>query len=71
MSQPAQPQFDRLIPFEEVAHQTGIGRTQLYEMIARGEFPRPYKRGRSSRWSERAVQDWIAAFKAGTAGLAA
>ena len=39
----------------------GIGRSRAYELIARGEFPKPVKLGRSSRFVSTEIDAWIAA----------
>ena len=51
---------DRCITLTEVMARTGVSKTKVYAMINAGEFPRPAKFGRSSRWSERAVDRVIA-----------
>lgn len=56
--------YDRFLRLPEVSRTTGLARTQIYDLTAKGEFPRPVKRGRSSLWPESAVQDWIARLKA-------
>ena len=40
---------------------TGLSRSQLYRLIARGEFPRPIKLAgtASAAWSSTAVSHWI------------
>ena len=49
-----------LIGVREVLRQAGIGRTYLYVLMARGEFPRPHSQvGRQHRWRQSLVQAWI------------
>lgn len=55
---------DRLLPLPAVIHATGFSAPTIYRKIATGEFPRPVKIGRASRWSENDVQIWIEARKA-------
>lgn len=55
----SQKPLDRLIKFEEVMRQVGLGRTKIYEMIQFEEFPAPVKLGRYSRWSQIEIQEWI------------
>lgn len=46
----------------EVRRRAGLGRTSLYELIGRGEFPRPYplsETGRAVAWLEAEVDGWI------------
>ena len=50
----------RLIRLPEVLHVCGISRSALYEMIARGDFPRPVRIGsRSVGWRLRDIRTWI------------
>ena len=50
----------RLIRLPEVLHACGISRSALYEMIARGDFPRPVRIGsRSVGWRLRDIRTWI------------
>jgi prophage regulatory protein len=46
---------DRGLTMREVKERTGLGKTKIYAMIKAGEFPRPGKFGKASRWSEIAV----------------
>ena len=55
---------DRLLTRQAVSDLVGFQTTSLYCKIAAGEFPPPVKIGRCSRWSERAVADWIEEQKA-------
>lgn len=50
---------DRIIRLPEVLSRVGLGKTALYGLIKRGEFPEQIKLGRASGWSECEVQDWI------------
>ena len=41
---------------------TGLSRSTIYEMMDRGEFPRPIRVGRRAvAWPESAVLAWLAA----------
>jgi len=56
---------DRLLKLSAVMEMTGIGRTMIYRLIRRGDFPQPYKPGgASSRWSQREIVEWVAALGA-------
>jgi prophage regulatory protein len=60
------PTGPRLMPLTEVIYMTGLSRPEIYRRIARsvangGGFPRPVKLGRTSRWVQSEVSDWIAA----------
>lgn len=58
----APPAPERLLRMVEVERQTGISRSQLYRLIAAGDFPRSVSLyGRSKAWVESQVQAWIAA----------
>lgn len=50
----------RLIRIPEVLNKTGMGRTMLYELIKRGEFPKQYYiTERIVAWQESEVDQWI------------
>jgi prophage regulatory protein len=52
-----QLQFHRL---KQVKAQVGYGRTSIYEMIKRGEFPKPYALGpRAVGWLSTDIAAWI------------
>lgn len=55
---------DRLLTRQAVSAMIGFQTTALYGKIAAGDFPRPVKIGRCSRWSERAVAAWVEEQKA-------
>lgn len=54
----------RLIRLPEVKHLTGLSRTQIYRLEARGDFVKRIKLGSgpssATAWSESAVLQWIA-----------
>lgn len=49
----------RFLRLPEVMHRVSLGKTAIYAMIKREEFPAPIKLGLASVWEERAVNDWI------------
>ena len=49
---------DRFLRSQQVIDLTGVPRASRYEMINRGEFPRPVKLGKIAAWSEREITDW-------------
>lgn len=50
----------RMLRLPEVMHQTGLGRTAIYDAIKRGDFPRPRKLTRhASAWLESEIHSWI------------
>jgi prophage regulatory protein len=51
---------DRIQRLPEVMQTTGLGRTQLYNLINEGRFPRPVKlSARAVGWRESDIQAWI------------
>jgi len=49
-----------LLRLQQVINRTGLGRSSIYAMASKGEFPKPIKIGvRSSAWLEDEVRDWI------------
>lgn len=53
------PNASPLLPLDLLQAYVGFGRSHLYALIARGEFPQPVKIGRSSRWPLHEVEAWI------------
>ena len=53
-----QPEFYRLT---DVLAKIGVGKTTVYKMIGRGQFPRPVKLGeRAVAWRRSDIEGWIA-----------
>jgi excisionase family DNA binding protein len=50
----------RLISTRTVAERTDIGKSGIYDLLRRGEFVRPVKIGRRTRFLESDVDQWIA-----------
>lgn len=49
--------FSRLAEVEAI---TGLKKTALYQLMAEGEFPRPYKlSGRAVGWKKSEIDEWI------------
>jgi len=68
MTEPAEESCDRLLRLPEVRKRVGLGKTMIYELIADGRFPKPYKITRAAaRWSEREIDAWIDGVKTGAA----
>jgi prophage regulatory protein len=66
MTEPAEESCDRLLRLPEVRKRVGLGKTMIYELIADGRFPKPYKiTPAAARWSEREIEAWINTVKAG------
>ncbi|MCF6782609.1 helix-turn-helix transcriptional regulator [Stutzerimonas stutzeri] len=50
----------RLIRRKEVLLRVGLSVSTLYEMISRGEFPRPVQIGRQAvAWVDSEISEWI------------
>jgi prophage regulatory protein len=50
----------RIIRLAEVKNLTGISRSQIYELIKKGKFPKQINLGaRAVGWLESEVQEWI------------
>lgn len=50
-----------LLKHREVAARVGLSVSRLYEMVRRGEFPRPVKLlGRAARYPDIEVEAWVA-----------
>lgn len=59
---PMKAPFDR--PAKEgVSGKVGMAAPTIYELVRKGEFPAPVKRGRSSLWIESEIDAWIAGLK--------
>ena len=40
---------------------TGLSRSTIYDLMAKGDFPRPIKlTGKAVAWPESAIADWLA-----------
>ena len=51
----------RVLRRKEVELRTGLSRSTIYSMMARGSFPRPRRIGtRSVAWREDEVETWLA-----------
>ncbi len=50
-----------LLRLPAVLDRTGLSRSMLYELLERGDFPRPVKPtgGRINCWSDQEIDDWI------------
>ena len=57
--------MDAILKLPEVTRITGIGRSNLYEMVRSGQFPKPVKLSvRSVGWRQSEVNAWLAELKA-------
>lgn len=48
-----------LLTLPDVLAQCQLSRSQIYSLVARGEFPEPIKIGRSARWLAKELEAWI------------
>lgn len=53
-------EHDRLLGVQEAAAVLGLPISSLWALVAEGRLPRQIKIGRRSRWSRRALEEWIA-----------
>ena len=58
---------DRFIKIKPVLDRVGLSSTSLYTLIAKKRFPAQIKIGRTSVWSENAVNQWMEEQKQGGA----
>ena len=50
---------DQFVNMAFITHLTGLTDKWFYKLISLGEFPKPIKLGRSSRWLESEVKAWL------------
>ncbi|MER5061491.1 AlpA family transcriptional regulator [Providencia stuartii] len=50
---------DQFIDMKFITHLTGLTDKWFYKLIQDGEFPKPIKLGRSSRWLKSEVEHWL------------
>lgn len=54
------PKPARLLRRKDVENAVGLKRSSIYELIKRGEFPRPIRIGlKAVGWLEHEVNDWL------------
>lgn len=61
MADQSNPIQSALVKQPELLTLTGLSRSTLYELVARGEFPKPIKQGggRINYWPRAAVEKYI------------
>nr|WP_278979538.1 AlpA family transcriptional regulator [Providencia alcalifaciens] len=52
---------DQFIDMKFITQLTGLTDKWFYKLIQDGEFPKPIKLGRSSRWLKSEVEQWLSA----------
>lgn len=50
---------DQLVDMAFITTYTGMTDKWFYKLINEGKFPKPIKLGRSSRWKESEVEEWV------------
>ncbi|MER1936842.1 AlpA family transcriptional regulator [Providencia rettgeri] len=50
---------DQFVDMKFITRLTGLTDKWFYKLIQEGEFPKPIKLGRSSRWLKSEVEDWL------------
>lgn len=50
---------DKLVDMVFITEFTGLSNKWFYKLIQDGEFPKPIKMGRSSRWLKSEVENWV------------
>ena len=50
---------DRFVDMAFITRLTGLTDKWIYKLIKDGEFPKPIKLGRSSRWLQSEVEAWL------------
>ncbi|HCT9897373.1 TPA: AlpA family phage regulatory protein [Citrobacter koseri] len=50
---------DKFVDMRFITELTGQSDKWFYKIIQEGRFPKPVKFGRSSRWLEREVKEWL------------
>lgn len=51
---------DSILRCREVQNRTGLSKSTIYALAARGKFPKPIKLAeRASGWSTSSIQNWI------------
>ena len=60
-SVPASLLADQFIDMKFITQLTGLTDKWFYKLIQGGEFPKPIKLGRSSRWLKSEVEIWLTA----------
>ncbi|MEG1466417.1 MAG: AlpA family transcriptional regulator [Hafnia sp.] len=59
MTTPTSLLNDKFVDMAFISQLTGLTDKWFYKLIQLGEFPKPIKLGRSSRWLESEVEVWL------------
>lgn len=50
---------DKMVDMKFITEFTGLTDKWFYKLISEGQFPKPIKLGRSSRWLQSEVEAWL------------
>lgn len=50
---------DKMVDMKFITEFTGLTDKWFYKLISEGQFPKPIKLGRSSRWMQSEVEKWV------------
>lgn len=50
---------DKMVDMVFITEFTGLSNKWFYKLIQEGEFPKPIKLGRSSRWLQSEIETWM------------
>lgn len=50
---------DKLVDMVFITEFTGLSDKWFYKLIQEGQFPKPIKLGRSSRWLKSEIESWV------------
>lgn len=50
---------DKMVDMVFITEFTGLSNKWFYKLIHEGQFPKPIKLGRSSRWLKSEVENWV------------
>ncbi|MBA0167872.1 MULTISPECIES: AlpA family transcriptional regulator [unclassified Pectobacterium] len=50
---------DKMVDMVFITEFTGLSDKWFYKLISDGQFPKPIKLGRSSRWLKSEVENWV------------
>ena len=52
-------ELHELLTLPEAAALAGVSHSTIYKRVAEGRFPKPFRLGRTVRWSEAEVREWL------------
>ncbi|HBR1377853.1 helix-turn-helix transcriptional regulator [Klebsiella pneumoniae] len=50
---------DKMVDMKFITEFSGLTDKWFYKLISEGQFPKPIKLGRSSRWMQSEVENWV------------